>query len=356
MIEIDGSHGEGGGQVLRTCLSLAALTGRPFCLHHIRANREQPGLRPQHLTAVRAVAAICQADLQGDHLNADRLEFYPQSRPQGGSYSFDVAEATSGGSAGAATLIFQALLWPLLLAGAPSQLTLHGGTHVPFSPPYHYLSEVAGPAFKRLGAEFDLGLTAWGWYPAGGGTIKAEIRPIPHLQAVPFTRQPSSATGQQPSVAGLAAVSNLPAHIPHRMARRADNLLRQAGWRSQITAVRESGRGPGAGIMLWLPQAGFSSLGRPGLPADKVAETAVSELFAFVKTEADVDKRLADQLLLPLALARGKSEFTTDRLTQHTLTNADLLQRWLDISLVVTGEVNQPGQITVEGRGFAGMV
>jgi RNA 3'-terminal phosphate cyclase (ATP) len=347
MIEIDGSQGEGGGQVLRTCLSLSALTQRPFRLHHIRANRQKPGLRPQHLTAVRAVAAICQAELSGDHLNAATLEFWPRTRPQGGAYTFDVAEATQGGSAGAVTLIFQAILWPLLFAEASSQVTLRGGTHVPFSPPFHYLSEVAAPAFARLGADFSVNLTAWGWYPAGGGEMQATIQPIPCLQAVPFS--PGARTPA--TIHGLAAVTNLPSHIPQRMARRADNLLRQAGWDTRITAVRETGRAPGAGLILWLPQAGFTSLGRQGLPSDKVAETAVAELLAFSQNEAGLDKRLADQLLLPLALAQGKTQFTTDQLTQHTLTNADLLRRWLDLPITIEGDLNQPGRITIEGIG-----
>ncbi len=352
MIEIDGSQGEGGGQVLRTCLSLSALTKRPFRLHHIRAKRKTPGLRPQHLTAVRAVAALCQADVVGDHLNADCLEFYPQTRPQGGSYTFDVAEATQGGSAGAVTLIFQAILWPLLFADEPTHVTLRGGTHVPFSPPLHYLSEVAAPAFARLGAEFSLDLAAWGWYPAGGGEIRAEIHPVSHLRATSFSSPKAPTSGDQPAVSGVAAVTNLPSHIPHRMARRADNLLRQAGWRTKITAVRESGRGPGAGLFLWLPQAGFTSLGRPGLPADKVAETAVADLLAFAKSQTDLDKHLADQLLLPLALACGQTQFSAEQLTQHTLTNADLLRRWLDLPLTIEGEPGQPGRITIEGIGL----
>lgn len=352
MIEIDGSQGQGGGQVLRTCLSLSALTKRPFRLHHIRAKRKQPGLRPQHLTAVRAVAAICQAELVGDHLNAACLEFHPQARPQGGSYSFDVAEVAQGGSAGAVTLIFQAILWPLLFAQTPSHVTLRGGTHVPFSPPFHYLSEVSAPAFARLGAAFSVCLNAWGWYPAGGGEMQADIHPIPHLQATSHTSDQRPATNDPPPVTGLAAVTNLPAHIPHRMARRADNLLRPAGWATRITAVRETGRAPGAGLFLWLPQAGFSSLGRPGLPADKVAETAVADLIAFLHTGADLDKHLADQLLLPLALAKGQTQFTTAQLTQHTLTNADLLRRWLDCPIAIEGQLNQPAHITIEGIGL----
>ncbi len=348
MLEIDGSQGEGGGQVLRTCLSLAALTGRPFHLHHIRANRRQPGLRPQHLTAVRTAAAICQAQVAGDFLNATTLEFQPQARPQAGTYTFDVTQAAGGGSAGAVTLIFQAVLWPLLFAAGPSHLTLRGGTHVPFSPPFHYLTEVFAPAAARLGAKFTAELAAWGWYPAGGGAMTAVIHPTSQLTAASLSRTDR----RPPFIRGVAAVTNLPAHIPQRMANRAENLLRQAKLPVQVTAVRERGAGPGAGLVLWLPQAGFTSLGRKGLPADKVAETAVAECLAFVDNGADVDKRLADQLLLPLALAQGRSQFTTDQITQHTLTNAALLRQWLDVAIAIDGSLGQPGSITIDGVGY----
>jgi RNA 3'-terminal phosphate cyclase (ATP) len=346
LLIVDGSQGEGGGQVLRTSLSLSALTGRPFHLTHIRANRSRPGLRPQHLTAVRAAAAICNARLTGADLNSTSLGFNPQSKPRGGEYRFDVAEAAPGGSAGSVTLILQALLWPLLFADSPSQLRLLGGTHVPFSPPHHYISEVAEPAFTRLGASLTTKLEAWGWYPVGGGEISALIKPISQLCPVQFEPLPID------QVAGIAAVTNLPAHIPQRMARRADNLLQQAGLGTAIKPLRARGRGPGAGLFLWLPQAGFTSLGRKGLPADKVAETAVAELLAFMDNNLAVDKRLADQLLLPMALANGRSTLTTNQLTDHTLTNANLLSQWLDVSITINGELGQPAQIEVTGISY----
>lgn len=348
LFTIDGRSGEGGGQILRTSLSLSALTGRPFRLTHIRANRKKPGLRPQHLTAVRAAAALCAADLSGAELNSARLEFRPQAAPQGGAYRFDVAEAASGGSAGSVTLIFQTILWPLLFADAPSQITLRGGTHVPFSPPFHYLAHVAVPAFARMGGGISLELEAWGWYPAGGGAFSAQITPLTvPLQAQTWTTPPPTER-----VEGVAAVTNLPSHIPHRMARRADNLLRQEGHRPHIEAIRERGRGPGAGMVLWAPGAGFTSLGRKGLPAEQVAETAVAEFRHFVDNKAAVDRYLADQLLLPLALARGGSQFTTDKLTTHTQTNAALLRRWLDVPIDIDGDIDQPAAVAVSGLSF----
>lgn len=343
MLTVDGSIGEGGGQVLRTCLSLSALTGRPFRLIKIRANRSKPGLRPQHLTAVRAVAATCNAALSGAEINSRTLEFHPQTPPQGGAYRFDVADAAQGGSAGAVTLIWQAILWPLLFADRPSQVTLHGGTHVPFSPPLHYLTRVLHPLLARMGALIGAELAAWGWYPAGGGEMTGTIRPAQRLTAVTLT--PPAAD----IISGTAAVTNLPAHIPQRMARRAHNLLAAAGLTPQITPLRESGRGPGAGIVLWLPQGGFTALGRKGVPADAVAETAVDALLAFVRSETAVDDHLADQLLIPAALAHGVTAYTTHRLTQHTLTNADLLRRWLDVSIQIDGELDRAAKVTVAG-------
>jgi RNA 3'-terminal phosphate cyclase (ATP) len=350
MIEIDGSRGEGGGQLLRTSLSLAALTGRPFRLEKIRAGRSKPGLRPQHLTAVRAVAAICGAELSGDAIDSTALEFRPSSRAFAGQYHFDVSEASKGGfSAGAVTLILQAVLWPLLFAPESSTVRLRGGTQVPFSPPFHYLAQVVQPAFARFGARFATELRTWGWQTAGSGVVTAEIEPVSQLEAANFMPVATR------HVEGIAAVTNLPAHIPQRMANRAHNLLQAAGFQPVIKPIREQGAGPGAGIVLWLPQAGFSALGRPGLPADQVAEAAVSELLAFVDDpNAAVDEHLADQLLLPMVLAHGQSSCTTHRLTRHTLTNADLLRHWLNVEIEIEGELNQPGVVQVNGIGFSG--
>lgn len=346
MLHIDGSLGEGGGQLLRTSLSLSALTGRPFRLTKIRANRTNPGLRPQHLTAVRAVAAICDAELIGAKLNSSTLEFRPRSVPQAGEYQFDVSEAASGGSAGSVTLIFQAIMWPLLFASGSSQIRLLGGTHVPFSPPFHYLAEVTLPALARLGAKIEVALKTWGWYPRGGGAMTAIIEPADRLRS--FSFEPVNTE----TVSGVAAVTNLPAHIPQRMARRSHNLLLSLGFRPAIKALRHRGPGPGAGIVLWLPGGGSTSLGRKGLAAEKVAEICVDQFRDFVESNSAVDKYLADQLLLPLALAHGRSVFTAQLLTDHTLTNAHLLRQWLRVAIDVQGEKGQPGRVTVEGTGY----
>jgi RNA 3'-terminal phosphate cyclase (ATP) len=347
MMTINGAQGEGGGQVLRTSLSLAAVTGRPVRIYDIRAGRSRPGLRPQHLTVVHALAAICRAQVDGAAIGSQQLTFHPRARPQAGDYQFDVKDAAPHGSAGSVTLIAHALLWPLLFAAAPSRVILRGGTHVPFSPPFHHLADVAQPAFTRFGADFEVTMGAWGWLPAGEGEIVLDVEPLPFLTPATFAR----VTPQR--VSGVAAVTNLPAHIPQRMARRADNLLRAAGLETAIRPLRERGAGPGAGIYLWLPQAGFGSLGRKGLPADKVAEAAVAELLAFVENEgAAVDDHLADQLLIPMALARGRSTYTTHRISLHTTTNAAILDQWLGVDIRINGATGEPGRITVEGVGY----
>ena len=346
MLHIDGRLGEGGGQVLRTSLSLSALTGRSFRLTHIRANRGKPGLRPQHLTAVRAAARTCGAALAGDAIDSRTLEFRPAMPPQPGDYHFDVSDAAQGGSAGAVTLIFQAILWPLLFAGGRSRVTMRGGTHVPMSPPWHYVAHVLRPAFARIGANFDTVLEAWGWYPVGGGVMTATIEPAARLDAPVFEHVPAA------RVEGVAAVTNLPADIPQRMAGRATNLLAAAGLRPRIGPRREKGAGPGAGIFLWLPGGGFGAIGRRGWPADQVAEAAVAETLAFVDNTAMVDRYLADQLLLPLALAHGRTRYTTNHLTLHTVTNADLLRLWLDTRIDIAGDLNGPAAISVTGAGF----
>jgi RNA 3'-terminal phosphate cyclase (ATP) len=350
MLHIDGSQGEGGGQLLRTSLSLSAITGRPFRISDIRANRDRPGLRPQHLTAVRAVAAICDAALSGDDVDSRRLEFRPGSRPRGGAYHFDVSQSSpSGRSGGAVSLIFQAILWPLLFAdpeSGPAQITLRGGTQVPHSPPFHYLAHVAAPAFARLGAHCELSLKQWGWANPGGGVITATVPSVDRLAATDFVPEPSRL------VAGVAAVTNLPSHIPYRMERRAHNLLADAGLESTVQPLRERGDGPGAGLALWLPQAGFSGVGRPGLPAEAIADAVVAELLAFRASGTAVDCHLADQLLLPMALADGVSNYTTERITQHTVTHIALIAQWLGVSITLSAPLDSPGQITVPGIGF----
>ncbi|MDJ0620465.1 MAG: RNA 3'-terminal phosphate cyclase [Calothrix sp. MO_192.B10] len=338
MINIDGSWGEGGGQILRTSLSLATITGQPVRIYCIRANRRKPGLAAQHLTSVRAAATLCQAQVRGDTLGSMTLEFIPTCAPQAGQYTFDVTEAREGGSAGAVTLILQTILIPLALANGNSQVILKGGTHVAWSPPVTYVEEVYLPILRQLGVQAEVKLNAWGWYPQGGGEVKLRVtgnkQPLGSLQLLE--------RGALRQVRGLAVVTELPSHIPQRMANRAENLLQQAHLPAQIKPVRERGVAPGAGIFLTAEyehsRAGFSALGRRGVPAERVAETAVQELMDFHAQAVPVDPFLGDQLLLPLALSSQTSEYRVASISKHLTTNAWVIEQFELANIVVEEE------------------
>lgn len=327
MIEIDGSYGEGGGQVLRTSLSLAAITGESISIAGIRAKRKRPGLAAQHLTAVRAAAKICQAQLRGDALGSMKLEFIPGSAVQPGHYTFDVTEAQQGGSAGAMTLVLQTVLLPLALASADSQVILKGGTHVPFSPTMTYIEQVYLPMLRRMGVKATAKLRAWGWYPQGGGEMQIKVSGSGTINGITLLER-----GNLHQVRGLAVVTELASHIAQRMANRAENLLRQAGLKAAIEALREKGVAPGAGVFLTAEYknslTGFGGFGRLRLPAEKVADIACRQLLQFHYTGAPVDEHLADQLLLPATLASGASQYRASEISSHLTTNAAIIERF----------------------------
>ncbi|HEY9662867.1 MAG TPA: RNA 3'-terminal phosphate cyclase, partial [Allocoleopsis sp.] len=325
MLHIDGSYGEGGGQILRTSLSLAAITGQPIRIDRIRANRAKPGLAIQHLTGVRAVAMLCQAQVTGDDVGSTQLEFIPTQPVQAGHYTFDVAQTVGTGSAGAVTLILQTVLLPLALTQGESIVTLKGGTFVPWSPPAPYITQVYLPVLQQMGVRATVKLEAWGWYPRGGGELHLKVSGngggVGSLQPIQLLER-----GALRQVKGLAIVTELPSHIPQRMASRAQNLLEQAQLKAQVQPRRERGIGPGAGISLWAEyeqtQTGCGAVGKLGLPAEEVAAIATQELLAFHAKTAPVDIHLADQLLLPAALASASSQYRVVDISTHLVTNA----------------------------------
>jgi RNA 3'-terminal phosphate cyclase (ATP) len=327
MIEIDGSYGEGGGQVLRTSLSLAAITGEPIRITGIRAGRKKPGLAAQHLTAVRAAARICNAQLRGDALGSMLLEFIPGSAVQAGIYTFDVSKAQQGGSAGAIALVLQTILLPLALASGNSLVTLKGGTHVNFSPTATYIEQVYLPILQRMGVEAQVKLGAWGWYPQGGGEVELQVDGGGKLGGIDLLER-----GDLQQVRGLAVVTELPSHIPQRMANRAENLLREAHLKVTVQTLRERGVAPGAGIFLTAEYqnslTGFGGFGRLRLSAETVAEIACQQLLEFHYTGAPVDEHLADQLLLPAALALQESQYRVAEVSRHLTTNAAVIEQF----------------------------
>ncbi len=328
MLTLDGSHGEGGGQILRTALSLSAVTARPFRLMNIRAGRRNPGLMAQHLSALRAAAAICGASLTGDSLGSTELTFAPSHRPRAGFYVVDVAATAGRGSAGSITLILQTLVVPLALAEGASTLTVRGGTHVEWSPPFDDFADAYLPALRRMGFGVEAELKRWGWYPVGGGEAVCTIAGRPPGEPGDGFARPIQALerGALRRVSGQAVAANLPVRVPQRMADRAHAALAELGVPIDIAARRVSAACPGAGLFLlgdyqsWA--ATFSAYGRLGKPAEAVADEAVAALREHHASGAAVDLHLADQLLPPLALAHGASAFTTVRATAHLATNA----------------------------------
>ncbi|MBD1825106.1 RNA 3'-phosphate cyclase [Cyanobacteria bacterium FACHB-DQ100] len=331
MLQIDGSYGEGGGQILRTSLSLAAITGQPTRIDRVRARRAKPGLAIQHLTAVRAAAALCQAEITGDRVGSTQLEFIPTQPVQAGDYTFDVAETLGTGSAGAVTLILQTVLLPLALTTGTSTVTLRGGTFIPFSPPASYIEQVYLPTLQRMGVQAEVEILAWGWYPRGGGEIQLRVSgnggSVGALHPIQLLER-----GSLQQIKGLAIVTELPSHIPQRMASRAENLLAEAQLKAQVKARRLKGVGAGAGVFLTVEyeqtRAGFGAIGKLGLPAEEVAAIAVQEFLDFHKTGMPVDLHLADQLLLPAALASSSSQYRAAQISLHLSTNAWAIEQF----------------------------
>jgi RNA 3'-terminal phosphate cyclase (ATP) len=340
MRHLNGSYGEGGGQIVRTSLSLAALLGEPVTITDIRAGRAKPGLRPQHLTGVMALARLTRAEVTGATLGSRELTFRPRTI-QGGSFYFDVAEKT--GSAGAVTLVAQTLLPTLLAAREPTRLTIRGGTHVPLSPPAHYLAQVFLPALAALGAQVSCTLTRWGWYPRGGGEVLLSVQPQGRLTPCDW-QQPLALEAFQ----ALSAASRLPRLV---IARQAQRLRERLGSGLPVAEVEAESLDPGSFVFLWGPLAGFHALGARGKPAEQVADEAVEELLRFSRRGAALDRHLADQMLLYLARAAGPSVFTTEAITFHLLTNLWVIEEFLGPTFQVQGKLGEPGTITCRGHG-----
>jgi RNA 3'-terminal phosphate cyclase (ATP) len=346
---IDGSHGEGGGQILRTAATLAAITGRAMRIERIRAGRPKPGMAAQHLTAIRAAAAICGAELEGDSLGSQTLAFTPRHRPQAGDYVFDVAAAREGGSAGAATLVIQAVLPALLLAQGPSTLSVRGGTHMIWSPPYDYLQDVWVPTLAGMGAEIEIELVRSGWYPIGQGEIRVGVRGLGvgrRLRAVQLLDR-----GPLSQVTGRAIAAQLPPHIAQRMADRATSLLNAAGLPARILPECMCAACPGAGIFLAAAYAhvacGFAAYGQIGKPAETVAEEAVDALLKHHASAGAVDMHLSDQLLVPFALADAPSSFTVGRVSLHLETNAWVIEQFGLARVEILRNTERPATVTV---------
>jgi len=355
-IVLDGSAGEGGGQILRTALALAAVTGKGFTVARVRESRIKPGLRPQHREAARAAASLCDAEVRGDEVGSTRVEFHPRRPVTPGAYAFDV------GTAGSTPLLFQTLCWPLALAGGASSVALRGATHQDHAPSFHYLALVWAPAVARLGFRFDLSLQSAGFHPEGGGEFSARVEPAHPMPPLDLRHR-----GTVQEVEILSMVGGLGFEVADRQAGRALRLLRESGIAAQAERVPVAARQSKGGHVLVVAtfertRAGHGAVGTRERSPEAIADEAVGAFRAYLGGGAAVDRHLGDQLLLPAALAASGrpapppgvqpvTRFTVSAVSQHLLTTAEVIRRFLDVEIAVLGREGEEGEVRVQPPG-----
>lgn len=337
MIQLDGSQGEGGGQILRTALALSLCTEQPFRISNIRAGRQKPGLLRQHLTAVKAAQQISNATVSGAELGSRELTFTPEV-VQPGTYQFAV------GTAGSATLVFQTVLPALLTAGSSSTLICQGGTHNPFAPPFDFLERCFAPQVQRMGVGLKFQLRIPGFFPAGGGEFHARIGPTPKLMPISILEK-----GALQSKRALIYLANLPQNIAER---EITILQKGLSWPEEDFQIRHFPDAPGPGNVVVIEEicefvseitTGF---GEKGISAEQVAQDTVEAHRRYQASGAVVGDYLADQLLIPFALAGG-GEFTTGHPTSHAVTNAQTIERFLDRKINFSEETGNRWRWTI---------
>ena len=335
ILTLDGAYGEGGGQIVRSSLALSALTGTPCRIERVRAGRAKPGLGPQHASAARAIAEICDGRLIGDEVGSPAVELHPREiRP--GDYRFAI------GTAGSTTLVAQTILPALVCADGPSTVMLEGGTHNPMAPPFDFLERTYIPLLNQMGPTVTASLEVPGFAPAGGGRIRLEITPAPSgkLRGIELLER-----GKTRRRSARAVVSNLPMHIAER--ERAV-LQSRFGWppRTIRAEAWSDATGPGNVVLVEIETEShcevFSSFGEIKKPAEAVAETVVRAARRYLERTAPVGEHLTDQLMLPLAIA-GEGAFRSTGLSEHASTHLDLIALFLDTP--VTREDEERGDV-----------
>lgn len=343
MIEIDGSEGEGGGQILRSALALSILTGRPFKLFNIRANRSKPGLQPQHLMCVRAAGTICGAIYKGASVGSAVLYFEPQ-QVKPGRYRFDIR------TAGSTSLVLHTLYLPLALrATEASEITIIGGTHNDHAPCYHFLETTWAVYLRRMGIPADVEMIRPGFYPRGGGEIRATIHPCSRVKGLNITTCPELTTA-----GGFSAIAGLPESIGKRQARRLAVRLKSEGVESHIPVREWEAANPGTVAAVIFRQVPvpplFFGLGARGKPAESVADDAADEAIRFRDSGCPVDPHSADQVLLPLAFSPDASEYRTSEVTRHLTTNIATVRKFVDRGVSLDAEDGQPGTVRIAAQ------
>lgn len=318
MLTIDGAMGEGGGQVLRTSLALSAVTGTPFRIEGIRAKRSRPGLLRQDLTAVGAMAEVCSARVSGAQLGSASITFEP-GLPKHGNYDFSV------GTAGSATLVFQTVLPALLLTAGNSRIVFQGGTHNAWAPPFDFISSTFLPLLHLMGANVEVELERHGFYPAGGGRFVARV-----TGGMPLTKLNLLERGELEKVRITGLVSQLPEHVAEREVRTLAGQLADLPIDVESHAVESPG--PGNVVMVQVRSAHlmetFTAFGERGVRAETIAHRLAGEVRKYVASGVPVGEHLADQLLIPMALA-GEGEFLTAEPSLHTRTNLEVIDLFL---------------------------
>ncbi|MBL8151104.1 MAG: RNA 3'-terminal phosphate cyclase [Blastocatellia bacterium] len=326
MLTIDGSFGEGGGQILRTALGLSLITGTPFKIEKIRAKRSKPGLMRQHLTAVNAAAKVGAADVEGAAIGSQTLIFTPQNLLPG-EYSFAVA------TAGSATLVLQTVLPALLSASASSKLTLEGGTHNPFAPPFDFLAKSFLPLINRMGPKITASLIRPGFYPAGGGRFVVEIEPVKSLSGFDLLQR-----GEIIAKRAKAMVASLPTIIAEKELK---VIAHKMSWDSSCLHIEKiaNSAGPGNIVTIELESENicevFTGFGERGVKSEDVAEQVVKMARRYLVSGVPVGEYLTDQLLVPLAIA-GEGSFVSIGLSRHSTTNIEIIKKFLGVTFAIS--------------------
>ena len=349
LILIDGSLLEGGGQILRMAISYSAVLGVPVRIVNIRVGRSRPGLRPQHLTTLKAVTENCDGEAEGLSVGSMEIKFRP-GRPKGGSYNFDI------GTAGSIGLLLQCIAPIASFADSPTEIRIGGGTAVRWSPPIRILRSVVWAAFREMGFTGRLVVRREGFYPRGGGLVEVSVKPMIKLSSL--KTKPVEGVHR---VEGVSVCGRLPRHVAERQAISAERVLEEGGIDSEISIKVAEGDitpfSPGSVLSLWAVSSpkvfiGASSLGERGKPAERVGEDAANSLVDELRAEASVDQHTADNLILWCSLAKGRSSFTTSILTSHTRTAIEMARLFTGVEFHIEVESRGRTRVSCEGIGL----